>query len=217
MFFLISYGLLNYATYVEAHANSPSFRPRFRFFDKRLSLLGCLACLGAMLAINPTAGVVAVVVLFGLHQYIARSVEHERWAESRIASRVKLCLDAVGLRDVESKMPSELSGGMRKRVGVARGIAMEPAVILYDEPTTGLDPANQRRIGELIRDLQSRLRVTSVVVTHDLQLCFSTSDRIGLLHEGRIVQIAAPEEIRRAPGPEAREFLEGATLPGAPA
>jgi phospholipid/cholesterol/gamma-HCH transport system ATP-binding protein len=143
--------------------------------------------------------------------------EHRDFDEARIRRIVAEKLDLVGLPGIEALLPAELSGGMRKRVGVARAIALEPEVILYDEPTTGLDPANARRIGELIRDLQARLRVTSVVVTHDLQLCFSTSDRIGLLHEGRIVQLATPAEIRRAPGPEAQEFLEGATLPGAPA
>jgi hypothetical protein len=89
MFFLLSYGLLNYATYVEAHANSPSFRPRFRWFNERLSLAGCLACIGAMLAINPTAGAVAIAVLFALHQYIARNVDVERWAASERSRRLR--------------------------------------------------------------------------------------------------------------------------------
>ena len=93
------------------------------------------------------------------------------------------CLEASGCRR-EALMPAELSGGMRKRVGVARAIALEPRVILYDEPTTGLDPANQRRIGELIRALQARLSVTSVVVTHELELCFAISDRVALLRGG---------------------------------
>ncbi len=135
--------------------------------------------------------------------------EHCRWAESRVAERVADCLEAVGLAGVERKMPAELSGGMRKRVGVARGIALEPRAILYDEPTTGLDPANQRRIGELIRSLQQRLRVTSVVVTHELELCFAISDRVALLKDGRIVARGTAQEMRESSDPEVRAFLDG--------
>jgi phospholipid/cholesterol/gamma-HCH transport system ATP-binding protein len=136
--------------------------------------------------------------------------EHRRWSEARIAARVAACLEAVALDGVETMMPSELSGGMRKRVGVARGIAMEPAVILYDEPTTGLDPANQRRIGELIRSLQQRLKVTSVVVTHELDLCFDISDRVALLKNGRIVAVGGADEMRASHHPDVRAFLDGA-------
>ena len=135
--------------------------------------------------------------------------EHEDWPEERVAARVGECLEAVGLEDVDALMPAELSGGMRKRVGVARGIAMEPRVILYDEPTTGLDPANQRRVGELIRALQSRLRVTSVVVTHELELCFAVSDRVALLKGGRIVAQGAAAEMRDSQDPHVRAFLDG--------
>jgi phospholipid/cholesterol/gamma-HCH transport system ATP-binding protein len=135
--------------------------------------------------------------------------EHRRWEEARIAARVGECLEAVGLAGVEWKMPAELSGGMRKRVGVARGIALEPRVILYDEPTTGLDPANQRRVGELIRSLQQRLGVTSVVVTHELELCFSVSNRVALLREGRIAAQGSAEAMRRSDHPDVRAFLAG--------
>jgi phospholipid/cholesterol/gamma-HCH transport system ATP-binding protein len=136
--------------------------------------------------------------------------EHMRWPEERIAERVVDCLEAVGLSGVEPKMPSELSGGMRKRVGVARGIAMQPRVILYDEPTTGLDPANQRRVGELILSLQQRLQVTSVVVTHELELCFAVSDRVALLKDGRIRAHGSAEEIRDSTHSDVRAFLDGA-------
>jgi phospholipid/cholesterol/gamma-HCH transport system ATP-binding protein len=136
--------------------------------------------------------------------------EHVSWPESRIAERVAACLEAVGLAGVQSKMPAELSGGMRKRVGVARGIALEPKVILYDEPTTGLDPANQRRVGELIRDLQQRLHVTSVVVTHELELCFAISDRVALLKDGRIAAEGSAAEMRATDHPAVRAFLAGA-------
>ena len=136
--------------------------------------------------------------------------EHRRWPEERVAARVRECLDAVGLRGGEGLLPAELSGGMRKRVGVARAIALEPRVILYDEPTTGLDPANQRRIGELIRSLQARLRITSVIVTHELELCFAISDRVALLREGRIAAQGSAEEIRGSGDRDVRAFLEGA-------
>jgi len=136
--------------------------------------------------------------------------EHHSWPEERIAARVTACLEAVGMPGVSALMPSELSGGMRKRVGVARGIALEPRAILYDEPTTGLDPANQRRVGELIRSLQQGLGVTSVVVTHELELCFDISDRVGLLKAGRIVEVGTAEAIRTSPHPDVRAFLSGA-------
>jgi phospholipid/cholesterol/gamma-HCH transport system ATP-binding protein len=135
--------------------------------------------------------------------------EHMRWPEERIAARVAESLEAVGLAGVEEKMPAELSGGMRKRVGVARGVALEPKVILYDEPTTGLDPANQRRIGELIASLQRELSITSVVVTHELELCFAVSDRVGLLKNGRIVAEGSADEIRGSEQPDVRAFLDG--------
>jgi phospholipid/cholesterol/gamma-HCH transport system ATP-binding protein len=135
--------------------------------------------------------------------------EHRDWPEQRIAERVAECLDAVGLAHLEPLMPAELSGGMRKRVGVARGIALEPRAILYDEPTTGLDPANQRRVAELIRSLQKRLGVTSVVVTHELELCFAISDRVALLKDGKIVAEGSAEEIQRSDRAAVRDFLAG--------
>jgi phospholipid/cholesterol/gamma-HCH transport system ATP-binding protein len=135
--------------------------------------------------------------------------EHMRWPEERIAARVAQSLEAVGLEGVDAMMPSELSGGMRKRVGVARGVALEPKVILYDEPTTGLDPANQRRIGELIVSLQRELHVTSVVVTHELELCFAISDRAALLKGGRIVEQGSAEGMRTSEHPDVRAFLDG--------
>lgn len=135
--------------------------------------------------------------------------EHRRWSEEQIGQRVAESLAAVGLTGVERKMPSELSGGMRKRVGVARGIALEPRVILYDEPTTGLDPANQRRVGDLIVQLQTELRVTSVVVTHELELCFAVSDRVALLKDGRIAAQGPADEMRESSNADVRAFLDG--------
>jgi phospholipid/cholesterol/gamma-HCH transport system ATP-binding protein len=138
--------------------------------------------------------------------------EHTDMPEVTIRQIVADKLRLVSLEGIEGRLPAQLSGGMRKRVGVARALAMDPEVLLYDEPTTGLDPANSRRVGELIRDLQQRLQMTAVVVTHDLPLSFAISDRVGLLHEGRIVQLDTPAEIRREPTPAMREFLEGASL-----
>jgi len=139
--------------------------------------------------------------------------EHMRWPEARIAERVARSLEAVGLAGVEGRMPAELSGGMRKRVGVARGIALEPRVILYDEPTTGLDPANQRRIGELIVSLQRELGVTSVVVTHELELCFAISDRVALLKGGRIAAQGSADEMGASQNADVRDFLDGVRDP----
>jgi phospholipid/cholesterol/gamma-HCH transport system ATP-binding protein len=135
--------------------------------------------------------------------------EHLDLTDRELASRVQRCLDAVGLPDVAALLPAELSGGMRKRVGVARAIALEPRAILYDEPTTGLDPANSRRIGELISALRQRLGVTSVIVTHDMELCFAASDRVALLKGGRIVVEGSAGEIRGSSHPDVRAFLEG--------
>jgi phospholipid/cholesterol/gamma-HCH transport system ATP-binding protein len=139
--------------------------------------------------------------------------EHLDWKEERVRERVKTCVEAVGLAGAQPMLPSELSGGMRKRVGVARAIALEPQIILYDEPTTGLDPANSHRIGELIRTLQERLEVTSVVVTHEMELCFAVSDRVALLRDGVVAVEGTAEEMRRSDHPEMRAFIEGSFDP----
>ena len=133
--------------------------------------------------------------------------EHFDQTPAELAHRVEGCLESVGLAGAGAKMPAELSGGMRKRVGVARAIAMRPQAILYDEPTTGLDPVNSRRIGQLIRQLQMELNVTSVVVTHEPELCLSVSDHVVLLDEGRLVIDAPIEEFRASSAPAVREFL----------
>jgi phospholipid/cholesterol/gamma-HCH transport system ATP-binding protein len=135
--------------------------------------------------------------------------QHLALPESEVADRVAACLAGVGLEGVEALVPDELSGGMRKRVGVARAIALEPRIILYDEPTTGLDPANSRRIGELIQRLQREMQVTSVIVTHDMDLCWAISDRVALLRDGRLVVDEEAETLRAGDHPELRRFLEG--------
>jgi phospholipid/cholesterol/gamma-HCH transport system ATP-binding protein len=128
--------------------------------------------------------------------------------EVEIAARVADALALVGLPDTGAMMPAELSGGMKKRVALARAIVTEPEVILYDEPTTGLDPVNTRRIDDLIRSVQLRLGVTSIVVTHDLPSAFLVSDRMAMLAGGRIIAVEAVEQFRDSRAPEIRSFLD---------
>lgn len=129
--------------------------------------------------------------------------------ESEIRDRVAEALDMVDLAGEQNKMPEKLSGGMRKRVGLARTIVGRPACILYDEPTTGLDPIATDSINHLIRRLQKRLSVTSVVVTHDMKTAFHTASRIAFLHEGRIHFYGTVEEMRAATDPIIKDFIEG--------
>lgn len=118
-------------------------------------------------------------------------------------------LRLVGLKDVEDLMPSELSGGMKKRVGLARAIAHEPEIILYDEPTTGLDPIMADAINDLIIRLREHLRVTSVTITHDMTSAYKIADTIAMLYDGRIIQRGTPEEIRNSENPVVKQFVTG--------
>jgi phospholipid/cholesterol/gamma-HCH transport system ATP-binding protein len=135
--------------------------------------------------------------------------EHTDLPDAIIRARVREKLSMVGLEGVEELMPSELSGGMKKRVALARSISMDPECILYDEPTTGLDPVTANTINDLIRDLQKRLSVTSVVVTHDIDSAFFVGDRIGYLFEGRMHFVGTVEEARGSTEPRLRRFLSG--------
>jgi phospholipid/cholesterol/gamma-HCH transport system ATP-binding protein len=136
--------------------------------------------------------------------------EHTDTPDEEIRGIVRRKLVLVGLEEgVAELMPSELSGGMKKRVALARSIAMDPRCILYDEPTTGLDPVTATTINELIRDLQRRLRVTSVVVTHDIASAFFVGDRIAYLFEGRMDFVGSVEEARSSNMPRLRHFLSG--------
>jgi phospholipid/cholesterol/gamma-HCH transport system ATP-binding protein len=137
--------------------------------------------------------------------------EHTKLSEPEIRKRVAERLDWVGLEGVEDMKPASLSGGMKKRVGLARAIAMDPAYILYDEPTTGLDPIMSDVVNRLIRSLQARLGITSVVVTHDLHSAWHVGDRIALLHEGRVHFTGTPEEARNADDAFVRQFIEGSS------
>lgn len=135
--------------------------------------------------------------------------EHTRQGEAEIAGRVREVLGLVGLEGIEEMDPADLSGGMRKRVAMARAIALPPRILLYDEPTTGLDPANVEKVTELILDLKAKLGITSVVVTHDMPSALKISDRLAMLHEGRVAAVGTPEEIRADHDSLIREFMEG--------
>lgn len=133
--------------------------------------------------------------------------EHTKKTQAEIAAIVAEKLEMVGLSGAEAKKPSDLSGGMRKRVGLARAIAMEPEYILYDEPTTGLDPVTAQQINELIREMQQQLQVTSIVVTHDLASAYFVGDRLTLLHDGKIYFDGTPQEIQKSEDPVVRQFI----------
>jgi len=134
---------------------------------------------------------------------------HTKMRSTEIAARVKERLEWVGLKDVEGLKPASLSGGMRKRVGLARAIVMDPAFILYDEPTTGLDPIMADVIDDLIRSMQRRLGGTSIVVTHDLRSAFTVGDRIAMLVRGRIIHVGTVDEVKNSRDPMVRQFIEG--------
>jgi phospholipid/cholesterol/gamma-HCH transport system ATP-binding protein len=132
-----------------------------------------------------------------------------RMTDEDIAARVEQALELVGLPGIQAMRPSDLSGGMKKRVGLARTLALQPEVILYDEPTTGLDPINTARINHLIKGIQRSLKITSIVVTHDMGTAFGVSDRLAMIHRGRILLVAAREEFKNTDNRTVRDFIEG--------
>jgi phospholipid/cholesterol/gamma-HCH transport system ATP-binding protein len=134
--------------------------------------------------------------------------EHNKeMSESQIAEKVKEKLAVVDLHDVEQKFPAELSGGMRKRVGLARAIIRDPKIVLYDEPTTGLDPLTTESVDEMILLAREKLRVTSVVISHDIGSAFHIADRIAVINQGRIVEEGTPKEVRKTEEPFTKQFL----------
>ena len=145
---------------------------------------------------------VAENVAFGLRRRM-------RLSEQEIAGLVADSLAKVGLRGIEKLMPHELSGGMRKRVGLARAIAYRPEIILYDEPSTGLDPIRADAINDLILLLQKEMGVTSIVITHDMVSAYKVADRIAMVYGGKIIAVGPPEEIRHSPDPVVQQFLQG--------
>ena len=136
-------------------------------------------------------------------------------SESEITTRVNEALDLVDLPDVHRRMPAELSGGMRKRVGIARAIALRPKYILYDEPTTGLDPVTSATIDALMVRMREQLGVTGIVITHDMRSAYTVGTKIAMLYEGSVRQVGTVEEIQQSTDPLVRQFIEGrATLEG---
>ena len=141
-------------------------------------------------------------VAFGLRQHTDKSNEE-------IQGIVTQMLDLVGLPGTQNLYPAELSGGMKKRVGLARAFAVNPEIVLYDEPTAGLDPIMSRNISRLIKKTQEQLHVTSVLVTHDMQSAFYAADRVAMLYEGHIVAIGTAEEMKNSTNPIVKAFIEG--------
>jgi phospholipid/cholesterol/gamma-HCH transport system ATP-binding protein len=133
--------------------------------------------------------------------------EHSDKNEVEIKKIVREKLSLVELTGAEKKFPSELSGGMRKRVGLARAIALEPRIVLYDEPTTGLDPLTCESINDLIVAMQERLHVTSVIISHDIESTFEVAHKIAMLHEGQIVEEGSPDELRHSKNPIVQGFI----------
>jgi len=136
--------------------------------------------------------------------------EHMGAGQAEIDKRVKESLALVGLYKIENYMPSDLSGGMRKRVALARAICTRPKIILYDEPTTGVDPITADAINLLIDELHDKLKVTSIVVTHDMRSAYKVADRIAMLYEGKIIAEGTPDEIRYSHNPYVHQFITGA-------
>jgi phospholipid/cholesterol/gamma-HCH transport system ATP-binding protein len=141
-------------------------------------------------------------VSFGLERYTSFSPE-------QIKAAVTESLAKVGLHDVENLMPYQLSGGMKKRVGLARAIAYQPEIMLYDEPSTGIDPIRADAINDLINQLKIEMGVTSVVITHDMVSSYKIADRIAMLYEGQIVETGTPDEIRNSGNPIIQQFIHG--------
>lgn len=135
--------------------------------------------------------------------------EHTDLSEDVIKIMIKMKLELVGLRDFESLKPSELSGGMKKRVGISRAMALDPEIIFYDEPTAGLDPIVAGVIDQLISDLNKKLGVTSIVVTHDMNSAFKLADRIILLYKGRVVEDGTAKDIQSSKDPLVQQFITG--------
>ena len=135
--------------------------------------------------------------------------EHTQLSQPAIQERVEESLELVGLKGIEDLKPSELSGGMKKRVALARSICMRPEILLYDEPTTGLDPIMADAINDLIIEMNNKLKVTSIAVTHDMKSAYKIGSRIAMMYQGKIIQIGAPDEIRNSKDPVVKQFITG--------
>lgn len=136
-------------------------------------------------------------------------IEHTHISQKKLLERVEESLALVGLGGIGNLMPSELSGGMKKRVALARAICIRPEIILYDEPTTGIDPIAADSINELIRSLHDKLKVTSIVVTHDMKSAYHIADKIAMMYKGKIILEGAPKDIRESKNPIVHQFING--------
>lgn len=136
-------------------------------------------------------------------------IEHTQLERGAIDQRVAESLEMVGLKGIQALKPAELSGGMKKRVALARAICMRPEIVLYDEPTTGLDPIMADVINDLIIHLRNQLNITSVAVTHDMVSAYKIASRIAMMYEGKIIKIGTPDEIRHSADPIVRQFISG--------
>ena len=139
-------------------------------------------------------------------------VEHTRLSRAEIADRVHEKLTLVGLPGTEDLFPAELSGGMKKRVGLARALAIEPEVILYDEPTTGLDPIMADSINDLIVEMRERFAITSIAITHDMVSAYKIGHRLAMLYQGKIIFTGTPEECKNTTNPMVRQFITGSSV-----
>ncbi len=138
--------------------------------------------------------------------------EHTKLSNQEIRQTATQKLAMVGLRGIEDLKPSELSGGMQKRVGLARAIAMEPQILLYDEPTTGLDPIMADAINDLILEMKHKLRITSLTITHDMVSAYKIADRIAMLYKGKIIETGTPEQIKSSSNPIVQQFITGSAI-----
>ncbi len=138
--------------------------------------------------------------------------EHTHLSEEEIRKIVREKLAMVGLSGIEDRMPADLSGGMKKRVGLARAIAMDPKIILYDEPTTGLDPIMADVINSLISQMNRKLSVTSVTITHDMKSAYQIADKMAMLYLGKILEVGTPDEIRNSVNPAVQQFINGSMV-----
>jgi phospholipid/cholesterol/gamma-HCH transport system ATP-binding protein len=136
-------------------------------------------------------------------------LQHTKLSEKEVKKHAIEKLNLLGLYNIEDLIPSELSGGMRKRVSLARAIAMEPDILLYDEPTTGLDPIRADSINELIVEMREKIKVTSIAITHDMISAYKIGDRIAMLYQGKIIEVGTPDEIKKSKNEIVQQFIQG--------